>query len=110
MNIPTHWDDLATIKLFSPNSVVSVVTLEVLTVVQLSAAIYNTFMPLEIPGAHFDCAGSQNLGVRGGRLSRLATALSVFWRSKVDLSRQAQEIRAVREADFVAGTALWIWW
>ena len=30
--------------------------------------IYTTFMPLEM---HFDCAGSQNLGGRGGRLSRL---------------------------------------
>ena len=62
-------------------------------------------MPLEILEMHFDCAGSQNLGVRGGCFSGLRSrcgALSIFghgghfsfqaqgnlvlWWSKVDFS------------------------
>ena len=35
------------------------------------AAIYSTFMTRDIVHVHFDCAGSQNLGVCGGCFSRL---------------------------------------
>ena len=35
------------------------------------AAIYSTFMPLDIVNVHFDCAGSQNLPAGGGCFWRL---------------------------------------
>ena len=44
------------------------------------AAIYSTFMPLEILEVHFDCAGSQNLGDGGECL--LTTALSLWCRAQ----------------------------
>ena len=87
--------------------------------------MYSTFTPLEILEVHFDCAGSQNLGGRGGACRDCALVVVpcafsnmvvtfrgrhkgnlVFLWSKIDFGIGAA---LLRNADFVAGAALWTW-
>ena len=75
--MPT-WMKTGRLKAFSPNSVGTVRgsygsrkagvlrSLFRAGVSSQFAAIYSTFMPLDIVNVHFDCAGSQNLPAGGG--------------------------------------------